>query len=66
MEYLIMETTGGYALKLDGRTTGNTFGSETELKEYLRSMGVPDRKIDVAIRCVNFPSGSDREFRLFA
>ena len=66
MEYLIMGTTAGYEVKLDGRTTGNNFCSETELREYLSKMGVPERKIEVAIRCVNFPSGSDREFRVFA
>ena len=66
MEFLITETTAGYAVKLDGVITGNSFGCEAELRDYLRAMGVPERKIEVAIRCVNFPSGTDREFRLFA
>ena len=64
MEFLIMETTSGYAAKLDGIET-SSFGSETELREFLQAMGVPEKKIDVAMRCLNFPSGSDREFRLF-
>ena len=66
MEFLIVGTTAGYAVKLDGRTTGDNFRSETELREFLRAKGVPERKIDVAIRCVNFPTGLDREFRVFA
>src|SRR5215467_14645018 len=66
MEFLIMETTAGYAVKLDGGTASSSFGSEAELRDFLRAMGVPERKIEVAIRCVHFPSGSDREFRIFA
>ena len=66
MEYLIMGTPAGYEVKLDGKTTGDYFCSEAELREYLRNMGVPERKIEVAIRCVNFPSGLDHEFRVFA
>jgi hypothetical protein len=65
MEFLIMETTAGYAAKLDGTVT-SSFGSEIELREFLRAMGVPEKKIDVAMRCLNVPSGADREFRLFA
>lgn len=66
MEYLIMGTAAGYEVKLDGRTAGGCFCSEAELREYLRCMGLPERKIDVAIRCVNFPAGLEREFRVFA
>jgi hypothetical protein len=64
MEFLIIATTAGYALQ-----HGNLrqeFNREGELREYLKGKGVPERKIDVALKVVNTHSGPDREFRLFA
>jgi hypothetical protein len=65
MEFLIIATTAGYALQLDGHLN-HEFNSEGKLREYLREKGVPKRKIDVALKVVNTHSGPDREFRLFA
>jgi hypothetical protein len=65
MEFLIIGTATGYEVRLDGQA-GGEFSSEAELREYLRGMGISDRKISVALKAVNAGSGSNREFRLYA
>ena len=55
---------GGYVLRRDDGAPGREFQSEDELREYLRSQGIPDEVIADAIRTLNLSPADERYVKL--